>query len=321
MGCEARLGNGMVGDGQPAGTAEIPANLCKAVANGTCILFLGAGVHAPPPEGSPFDYPESERPLLARPLAERLAAATDFCKRFPENEYPEEYPLQLGRVALYGDTPAAGGRHAVVRILRECLAEGKVPSPALQALAELPFPVVITTNYDGLFESALRAAKPPKEPVVRVYDAHPDPRKATEDYPDGEPSVERPLVFKFHGDLDHDGGSIVITDDDYIRFVQRMSDRDRLYPVPPSVKYRLVRWPTLFLGYSLRDFDLRLLLRTLRWGVDTSKRQPYFAIDRGPDPLVRPVLEEKDQVVFLVTDLWRFVPRLYREILGREMSP
>ena len=35
---------------------------------------------------------------------------------------------------------------------------GKQPSPMLQALAKLNFPLVITTNYDQLFEGALAAA-------------------------------------------------------------------------------------------------------------------------------------------------------------------
>lgn len=32
---------------------------------GTCILFLGAGVHHQPPERSPFTYTEEERPRRA----------------------------------------------------------------------------------------------------------------------------------------------------------------------------------------------------------------------------------------------------------------
>lgn len=36
-----------------------------AVRGGHCILFLGAGVHAPPPDGSPFRYPAEQRPRPA----------------------------------------------------------------------------------------------------------------------------------------------------------------------------------------------------------------------------------------------------------------
>ena len=58
--------------------------LVAQIKKGNCILFLGAGVHAPPPEGSPYVYPEEERPLLGRGLAEVLADACDYKQKFPE---------------------------------------------------------------------------------------------------------------------------------------------------------------------------------------------------------------------------------------------
>ena len=39
--------------------------VADAVRKRQCILFLGAGVHAPPPEGSPFAYPAEQRPRSA----------------------------------------------------------------------------------------------------------------------------------------------------------------------------------------------------------------------------------------------------------------
>jgi hypothetical protein len=38
-----------------------------------CVLFLGAAIHAPPPEGSAFVYPPEHRPPLGRALSEFLA--------------------------------------------------------------------------------------------------------------------------------------------------------------------------------------------------------------------------------------------------------
>ena len=83
----------------------------------------------------------------------------------------------------------------------------------------------------------------------------------------------------------------------------------------------MMRWPTLFVGYSLRDYNLRLLLRTLRWRVDESNIPASFALDRQPDPLIKRVWQDRKQyVAFVVEDLWTFMPWLYKEIVGKEYS-
>ena len=68
--------------------------------------------------------------------------------------------------------------------------------------------------------------------------------------------------------------SLVITDEDYIQFVLRMTDKEPYHPVPVTMKHYLKRWPTLFIGYSLKDYNLRLLFRTLRWKLDKAKFPP-----------------------------------------------
>jgi hypothetical protein len=82
------------------------------------------------------------------------------------------------------------------------------------------------------------------------------------------------------------------------------------------------RWPTLFIGYSLRDYNLRLLFRALRWGMDASSFSRSFSLDPTPDPLTVRVWQEREQpyVAFVVHDLWTFVPRVYREIMGKDFD-
>ena len=36
--------------------------ITRAIAEQRCVLFLGAGIHAAPPEESVFEYPEEQRP-------------------------------------------------------------------------------------------------------------------------------------------------------------------------------------------------------------------------------------------------------------------
>jgi hypothetical protein len=125
--------------------------LGETVRSQQCILFLGAGVHAPPPEGSGFSYPPEQRPPIGSALSRELAAACDFEARFPGED-----PGNLQRVALAYEIDSSRSR--LVDALVDAVDVGKAPSPMLRALERLDFSLVITTNYDQLFERALREA-------------------------------------------------------------------------------------------------------------------------------------------------------------------
>jgi hypothetical protein len=276
--------------------------IAEKVSEGECVLFLGAGVHAPPPEGSTFEYPDAHRPPLLGQLVADLAEKCDFHKQLPHDA-----GLDLQRVSLCVEKTPGLGRPWLVERLDQFMEAAK-PSPLLRMLAEMPFTIFVTTNYDNLLETALTEAG--KRPQKIVYDPTPErpARPLSRD-----PSVQRPLVFKIHGDLD-EAESIVITDEDYIHFVQRLAEKESANPVPPMVKLRLSMWPTLFVGYSLRDYNLRLLFRTLRWGIDRAFNPGSYSVDRAPDELIKRVYQD-NFMTFLVCDMWSAVPRL-RELVG-----
>jgi len=280
--------------------------VANAVTNGRCILFLGAGVHYPPPTDAAYEYPEGERPPLGRDLARRLAKASGF-----EHSFPHESATNLQRVALYFQIRHS--RYELVKMLERELRDGRRPSPIVRGLARLPFPLVATTNYDNLFERAI-ASTTEKDPFVSIYD--PTPFERARDAHD--PTPERPLIFKMHGDF-QSPESIVVTDEDYIQFVLRMSQPRDHGPIPETFLFHFARWPTLFVGYSLLDFDLRLLFKTLRWGID-DPREPSYSVDRTPDPLIVAVWHEERRLVhFINQDVWTFVPELFRRVTGTEM--
>jgi hypothetical protein len=281
--------------------------IAEAVALKRCILFLGAGVHAPPPEDSPFSYPAERRPPIGSDLSQNLATSCNLTGRFPGED-----SSNLQRVALFYEI--ARSRHQLVDAVTDAVQTGKRPSPMLGALAQLDFPLVITTNYDQLLENALRAAG--KEPRVAVYTPRLEP---TTDHRD--PTVESPIIFKIHGDVSRPE-SIVITDEDYIQFVLRMSNKDPYDPVPLTLKYYLTGWTTLFVGYSLLDYNLRLLFKTLRWKIDSASMPDMYSVDYHPDPLIFDVWHNQRRYVkFIAQDVWAFVPRLYELVLGKELSP
>lgn len=288
--------------------AETIAVIAEKVAAGQCILFLGAGVHAPPPAGSAYSYPEAERPPMGRALALHLAEKSGFSAR-----YPEDTCKSLQRIAFDYELQERNSRKDLIDEIERQVDVGKKPSPIIRALAELKFPLVITTNYDQFFEKALIRAD--KSPLVSFYQK--SSFTMTED--PGIFSAERPFLFKIHGDIKRPE-SVVVTDEDYIDFVLRMRDADPYHPVPETFRYHFKVWPTLFLGYSLMDYNLRLLFKTLRWNVDKSKFPKTFSVDPFPDPvLVKVYSQQQSYVTFIAQDVWTFVPDLYKRVMGREM--
>jgi hypothetical protein len=290
----------MAVDIETAGAVE---QIADAIEKRQCILFLGAAVHAPPPEDSDYDYPEAFRPPLGSALSRSLADACKLTARFPNED-----PRDLQRVALFFEIDRS--RSQLVEAIRAAVHVGKKPSPMLRALAELDFPRIVTTNYDQLLESALRSAG--KDPRVSIYTPK---REPTRDFPN--PTTESPIVFKMHGDINQEE-SIVVTDEDYIRFLLRMSDKDPYDPVPLKLKADLTEWTTLFVGYSLLDYNLRVLFQALRWGIDPAYLPVMYSVDFSPDPLILWVWKNKEQSVkFVVENVWAFVPELYERVLGK----
>jgi|SRR5215471_498222 len=284
--------------------------ISKRVCEERCVLFLGAAAHAGPPPGSVFSYPEDQRPPIGAGLSQKLAAASNFAATFGEDSLDN-----LQRVALHFEVSRS--RPQLVEQIRDEVHVGKQPSIILEALAQLNFPIIITTNYDRLFERALERAG--KEPIVSIYSPHEG--VPTDDYPLSDLQSERPFVCKIHGDIQQPE-SIVVTDEDYIQFVLRMSDRDPNHPIPPTAKYHLQKWPTLFVGYSLLDYNLRLLFKTLRWKTDRSRVPDMYSVDLNPDPLILDVwYSQRRYVNFIVQDVWTFVPDLYRRVMEKELTP
>lgn len=316
-------------------------NIAKDVKNKQCILFLGSAIHAPS-ANSNYNYSKTESLPFASELSKLLA---DECG------YPDSDKENLSRVSWYYELQS-GFRGDLIERVREIILTyvappnggpatkeeedvsllKRKPSPVLCGLARLPFPLVITTNYDHMYEEALdlvvkeRARAAGKSDAVvaatkAVYKKSiysPLNTVATEDC-DMELSNDSPYLLKIHGDLD-EPKSIVITDEDYIHFVMRMGDKEPYNPVAHNVRYHLKERPILFIGYSLSDYNLRLLFKTLRHQLGEADLPSSFAVDKEPDVLIREVWDnQRRHIRFIEKNLWDFVPELYKEVTGQEM--
>ena len=282
--------------------------VAESVRSEECVLFLGAGVHGGPPGDSPFTYPLPLRPPIGASLSRSLADECRFADRFPR-----ESPDNLQRVALAYELEFS--RKRLVDAIARAVDIDREPSPMLHALARLDFPIVITTNYDQLFEQALRMAG--KKPRVSIYKPEHN-NEPTED--PRRPTVKSPVIYKLHGDIER-RDSLVVTDEDYIQFVLRMGDKEQFDPIPLSLKFHLTGATTLFVGYSLLDYNLRLLLKTLRCKIDPANVPDMYSVDLRPDELILKVWEgQRRYVKFIAEDVWSFVPRLYEAVLGEELA-
>jgi hypothetical protein len=301
--------------------------IVEKVTKGECILFLGSAIHSPPPLAPDIIYPRAKRPSIGSELSLMLAARSRF-----SNEFRGEDTKNLQRVALYYEMILT--RNELIKEVRGLVHNDKEPSPMLELLACLNFPLVITTNYDQLFEKAIQSVG--KGFSRCVYTPDSNRRTLNRDYffsADAQSAEglarrrqiidsQHPFILKIHGDIVEDPGSIVITDEDYIQFVLRMGGNSAVNPVPQLVREKLKSWATLFIGYSLKDYNLRLLFKTLRWKIDKSDIPPMYSIDLRPDPLIIAYWENYQRyVTFQIKDLWEFIPKLYAQVPSAHKIP
>lgn len=133
-------------------------------------------------------------------------------------------------------------------------------------IVRLGFPVVYTTNYDHLLERAYGLQGKRFNKVVTARDlARMDPTL--------------PTIVKFHGDLD-DPGSMVLAETDYMR---RLT-----FEQPLDLKLTADAFgnAVLFIGYSVSDINLRVLLFRLHgiWrasGCADSRPRSYVLMTRS----------------------------------------
>lgn len=293
---------------------KIWSYIAEQVSQHQCILFLGSAIHVPSPADlTQYDYPKEKAPPIGSELSKYLAEKSD---------YPNQDWWNLQRVAQHFESQTKS-RFMLVKEIEKAVQVGRTPSPILRLLADLEFPIVITTNYDHLYEQALdqkaedekASGQIPSEYQVSIYNPNTTTKAKTVDCLK-DPDPRRPYVLKIHGDVGKPE-SIVLTDEDYIQFVLRMSDKHPFHPFGNNVLAHLMKWPTLFIGYSLVDYNLRLLFKTLRWKLDGAQIPPTYSVDKKPDQLIRDVWEnQRHYVYFIVQNLWDCIPKLHAAVRG-----
>jgi hypothetical protein len=155
------------------------------------------------------------------------------------------------------------------------------PSEPHRILAELELPIYITTNYDHLMYESLKFLG--KDPIIeycRWNDlAEIQGKTSLFDNDDSSYDSNKPLIYHLHGEIDNPQ-SMVLTEDDYLSFIINLSvDIDKLFPA--RIRKAIASNSMIFIGYSLSDWNLRIIFRKIARGIK-SVVPNHYSIQLSP---------------------------------------
>ncbi len=142
------------------------------------------------------------------------------------------------------------------------------------AIVDLDFPLIYTTNYDHWIERAFSEKGKAYTKIVSIAD-FPGIRSG------------QTQIIKFHGDVTNDETLVI----DETSYFERMS-----FEGPLDIKLRSdsIGRGILFIGYSLRDINIRYLLyklSQLRKGVPITMRPTSYLFSPRPNPVQERILD------------------------------
>lgn len=239
----------------------IDDNLIKAVRERRVLLFIGSGVSAT------LGLPNWSQ--LISQLAEDVGYAPEVFELLGDNlELAEYYQLKksLGPLRSWMDREWHKSNIDI----------GK--SKTHELIMKLDCPIIYTTNYDRWLERAYKHFGRPYTRIANVADmVH---------IRDGNTQI-----VKFHGDFDESDDSIVLTESSYF---ERLA-----FDGPLDIKLRadVLGRSILFLGYSLSDINIRLLLYKLKQLWDSFQRPDQrprsYIFLRHPNEVQQTILEHR----------------------------
>lgn len=229
---------------------NIPEHLLKMVQERRIIPFIGAGF------SGVFDLPDWKQ--LLKELSSEINDGLTF-----EDVYGlcDGNLLQIAEYFfLMKDRQIGPIRQKMSEVLHAKI--DPVLSGAHVELVNLGAPLVYTTNYDNFIEKVFRNLDYPCETIAL-------PRQVA--YSDGK----KTQIIKYHGDFSYDE-TLVLTESSYY---SRMN-----FDSPLDLKFRseLFARSVLFIGYSFRDINIRII-----WYRLMEMMKDIAATDRPDSYIVR----------------------------------
>jgi len=313
------------------------STIVDSIRSGRCVAFLGAGVNVGVDDGYsglPLGSQLSEQ-LVGKLFGKQDTALDKLISVVPdpairgllEENYADLIRLRaydLARVALHIEA-RPGGRNRLLDLLAELLPdEQRAPSPLLTMLAALPIRLIVTTNYDRLMERAF-VQETQIEPVVVVQPTSGfSPRQQREwertlgplvpDRPSPRTGDQPLILYKIHGTFGDDESGLVISEEDYIRFLTTCGPESRR-GMPPLIRQMIVDSNLLFLGYGLEDWNFRALYKGLIEPLPDARKRMSFALQRKPSTFWSKFWAQPPKNVTIYdVDLYAFAEELRKRV-------
>ena len=231
------------------------------IKQGKVILFVGAGVSAT------LGLPTWSK-LIAH-LANELGYESRLFEKYGDSiSLAEYYVLTKGRI---GELRSWMDTNWNVK--KKVLKKSKV----YEYIIRMKFPIIYTTNYDHCLERAFKLKGKSYKRIVDVGDFVGINTKQTQ-------------IVKFHGDMISDS-SIVLTESSYFERLEFES------PLDIKLKADILGKSVLFIGYSLSDINIRLLLYKIDklWQTSSykyNKPKSYIFLSK-PNPIQEAILQRR----------------------------
>lgn len=240
--------------------------LRKAIKEKNVVLFVGAGISAT------LGLPTWDDLIAA--IGNDLGYDADLFKQYGDSLIlAEYYAVVKGRI---GELRSWMDQNW--NIPENRIKESKI----YETIVKLDFPLIYTTNYDHCLEKAFDAWNKKFQKIIDVDDLVSLDNETTQ-------------IVKFHGDTISDD-SIVLTESSYF---ERLN-----FESPLDIKLRsdMLGKTILFVGYSLSDINIRLLIYKLDqlWKKsNTSKRPKSYVFLPTPNPIQQKIFENRGIVTII----------------------
>jgi len=247
-------------------------SLVGALRHGQCVLVLGSEI---PTRISPTGL---DTAAGASTRADDISLM-EALRRQLVRELEEDGRIPCGKTLAalsqqYQDTEGFGptALRATAEKFYQSHAYG--PSAVHATIASLPFTLILTTCQDALLSQALRAAG--KTPVSQRYHLRGDKTDNPEFPLSGSPMS--PVVFHLFGNAE-EPSSLVLSENDILDFlIAVVAERP---PLPNSLLRAIKRVGQnfVFVGFGIRQWDLRILLKVLLRALELDRSGPAIAAE------------------------------------------
>lgn len=261
---------------------ELVRQTAQELLDGTAVIFLGAGASM----GDDAERAAGKGVPGVGKMTEAIAKQFDVDLKSDADGNLLSTLRGVASVAVQKRDESTVKKFVVDRIRPQC----RVPLKAQRALARVAPRIVITTNYDDLYEAAMHEAGKSLEKVVRSEQLARLPQ-------------DRLRVLKLHGDLER-ADEIVLTGQDYQKW-QREAKGLKARVVATLQEYLCV-----FVGYGVSDQNLQDILNIIKENQDASALKHFALVYDVDDELAA---ELEGTVEFVRGDATKFFERLAAE--------